>query len=51
MKIAIKAIRTDGGTQVRAQLSQSQVEEYASQMREGDEFPRSMCSMMALSIG
>jgi ParB-like chromosome segregation protein Spo0J len=39
MKIAIKAIRTDGGTQVRAQLSQSQVEEYASQMREGDEFP------------
>lgn len=39
MKIEIKAIRTDGGTQVRAQLVQSQVEEYASQMREGDEFP------------
>lgn len=39
MKIEIKAIRTDGGTQVRAQLAQSQVEEYASQMREGDEFP------------
>jgi ParB-like chromosome segregation protein Spo0J len=39
MKIQIKAIRTDGGTQVRAELVQSQVDEYASQMREGDQFP------------
>jgi len=39
MKIDIKAIRTDGGTQVRSSLIQTQVDEYASQMREGDEFP------------
>jgi hypothetical protein len=43
MKIAIKAIRTDGGTQVRAQLSQSQVEEYASQMRERRRVPPARC--------
>src|SRR5215207_11626412 len=37
--LALKTIRTDGGTQPRAALNQDRVGEYADDMARGDEFP------------
>jgi hypothetical protein len=37
--LALKTIRTDGGTQPRAALDQDRVAEYADDMARGDEFP------------
>lgn len=39
MKIAIKKIRTDGGTQSRATISSLLVKEYVEDMKRGDKFP------------
>jgi hypothetical protein len=37
--LALKTIRTDGGTQPRAALNQDRIGEYADDMARGDEFP------------
>jgi DNA-binding transcriptional regulator YhcF (GntR family) len=37
--LKLTEIRTDGGTQARVSLNQDQVNEYAQQMQDGDEFP------------
>lgn len=38
-EIAIEKIRTDGGTQSRAQLNEGRIEQYAEAMKAGAEFP------------
>ncbi|MBC7784975.1 MAG: ParB N-terminal domain-containing protein, partial [Burkholderiales bacterium] len=38
-KLAIKKIRTDGGTQPRAALDTFTVDAYADDMKRGDKFP------------
>jgi hypothetical protein len=38
-KLPLRLIRTDGGTQPRAELSKAVIEEYTAEMRRGDEFP------------
>lgn len=39
MKLALNQIRMDGGTQSRAQLDWTAIDEYAGAMKEGDQFP------------
>ncbi len=39
MRLDLKLIRTDGGTQARAKLNQQIIEEYAQRMKEGYSFP------------
>jgi hypothetical protein len=38
-KLPLGLIRTDGGTQPRAELSEAMIEDYTAEMKRGDEFP------------
>jgi hypothetical protein len=38
-KLPLRLIRTDGGTQPRAELNKAVIEEYTTEMSRGDEFP------------
>ena len=39
VELALDVIRTDGGTQPRAELNQEVIEDYVQRMQEGDIFP------------